>query len=241
MDEQNEGRGHDPVRTRRLSDAIREVKNAVADRSDILGDLREARRARIDLLVQELQPLVDDIPAEDDLFDLAVSSGVEPRFWIDAVSHVHIGRDGRSYCFVRDLRLGREVIAEASNVQEMAEYVTFYVAERMVERERLQMEGTSAFRPSLSLPPKEPDRPADKLARETSAPTPEPEQELPPTAGRVEMTGERHPEKSSGRSGWVTVLLALIVILLGMAVGFVAVALFIAPDLLQTLLRPLGA
>lgn len=237
MDEQHEGPANDPVRTRRLSDAIREVKNAVADRSDILGDLREARQARIDLLVQELQPLIDDIPAEDDLFDLAVSSGVEPRFWVDAVAHVHIGRDGRSYCFVRDMRRGREVIAEASDVREMAEYVTFYVAERMVERERLQEEGISSFRPMPTLPPKEPPSSEHRRGPETAEP-PHPPQEKVEPAKPPEEPARSTEQKKSGRNAWVTILLALIVILLGMAVGFVAIALFIAPDLLRSLLEP---
>ncbi|MCP1199907.1 hypothetical protein [Notoacmeibacter sp. MSK16QG-6] len=240
MDEQNDRPAGDPVRKRRLSDAIREVKNAVADRSDILGDLREARQARIDLLVQELQPLIDDIPAEDDLFDLAVSSGVEPRFWIDAVAHVHIGRDGRSYCFVRDLRRGREVVAEATDVREMAEYVTFYIAERMVERERLQMEGISSIRPMSPNLPRTPERSDDRDKEREVAVSSEPASGSSPPAPADEAV-EPEPEKKASRSIWITILLALIVILLGMAVGFVAIALFVAPDLLRNLLSSISA
>ncbi|RLQ88363.1 hypothetical protein [Notoacmeibacter ruber] len=240
MDDKQDQPDGDPVRTRRLSEAIREVKNAVADRSDILGDLREARQARIDLLVQELESVIDDIPPEDDRFDLAVSSGVEPRFWVDAVAHVHIGRDGRTYCFVRDLRRGREVIAESTDAREMAEYVTFYVAERMVERERLQMEGVSSGRRS-SLPsrewlnPPEEAEAAEKIEKDQTPDTVEETDSDTITAARAKS------EPATVRSGkrrrwWLTALLALIVILLGMVVGFFAIALFIAPELLQNLL-----
>ncbi|RUU60471.1 hypothetical protein EOD07_04000, partial [Mesorhizobium sp. M2C.T.Ca.TU.002.02.1.1] len=79
--------------SRKLSDAIREVKNAFADRDDVVVDMREAHRMRLDLLATELAPVFADVPADMDSFDFAVSSGLQPRLWIDAVSHVAMGRD----------------------------------------------------------------------------------------------------------------------------------------------------
>lgn len=124
----------------RLSDAIREVKNAAADRDDVVVDMREAQRMRLELLAAELQPVFADVPADVENFDFALSSGLQPRLWIDAVSHVAMGRDRRTYRFVRDTRLGRVVMAESVDMKPVAEQVTRYVAERIVERQRL-MEG----------------------------------------------------------------------------------------------------
>lgn len=123
-----------------LSDAIRDVKNALADRDDVVVDMREAHRMRLDLLAAELAPVFAEVPAEIDNFDFAVSSGLQPRLWIDAVSHVAMGRDRRTYRFLKDTRIGRVVLAESTDMKPVVDQVTRYVAERVVERQRL-MEG----------------------------------------------------------------------------------------------------
>lgn len=121
---------------RKLSEIIRDVKNETADRDDVVVELREAQAMRLEMLVQELEPVLAEIPREDDLFDLALSSGQQPRFWIDATSHVTMGRDKRTYRFLRDTRMGRTVLAESSDVKDVAGQVGRYIAERMVERDR---------------------------------------------------------------------------------------------------------
>ena len=126
--------------SRKLSDAIRDVKNAFADRDDVVVDMREAHRMRLELLAAELAPVFADVPADMDNFDFALSSGLQPRLWIDAVSHVSMGRDRRTYRFLRDTRIGRVVLAESTDMKPVADQVTRYVAERIVERERM-MEG----------------------------------------------------------------------------------------------------
>jgi hypothetical protein len=125
---------------RKLSDAIREVRNAAADRDDVVVDMREAQRMRLELLAAELAPVFADVPADNEWFDFAISSGLQPRLWIDAVSHVSMGRDRRTYRFLRDTRLGRVVLAESTDMKPVADQVTRYVAERIVERQRM-MEG----------------------------------------------------------------------------------------------------
>lgn len=127
---------------RKLSDAIREVRNAAADREDVVVDMREAQRMRLELLAAELAPVFAEVPADNEWFDFAISSGLQPRLWVDAVSHVSMGRDRRTYRFLRDTRLGRVVLAESTDMKPIADQVMRYVAERIVERQRL-MEGTS--------------------------------------------------------------------------------------------------
>lgn len=150
----------DPVETagdqnnvRRLSDAIREVKNAMADRDDVVVELREAERARLELLAQELEAVIADAPPEHPAFDFAISSGARPRFWIDAVAYVSMGRDRRTYRFVRDTRMGRVVLAESPEIKPVADMVTRYVAERIVERQR-ELEGPRPLdRDAAAAPP----------------------------------------------------------------------------------------
>lgn len=125
---------------RRLSDAIRDVKNSMADRDDVVVELREAERARLEILAQELGSVIADGQAQHPALEFAISAGAQPRFWIDAVAHVSMGRDKRTYRFVRDTRLGRVVLAESTDAKPVADAVTRYVAERIVERQR-ELEG----------------------------------------------------------------------------------------------------
>ena len=125
----------DPVS--KLSQAIRDVKNASADREDVVVELREASRTRLELLAAELADVIADIPEDNPQFDFAVSSGLQPRLWIDATAHVAMGRDKRAYRFVRDSRVGRVVLAESTEMKPVVEQITRYVAERIVERQRM--------------------------------------------------------------------------------------------------------
>lgn len=122
---------------RNLPQAVRDVKNALADREDVVVDMRDAHRMRLELLATELAPVFSDVPADMDNFDFTVSSGLQPRLWIDAVSHVAMGRDRRTYRFLKDTRIGRVVLAESTDMKPVADQVTRYVAERIVERQRM--------------------------------------------------------------------------------------------------------
>lgn len=95
---------------------------------------------RLELLANELTPIIAEVPDGTDLFDFAISSGLQPRFWIDAIAHVSMGRDKRTFRFLKDTRLGRVVVSESTDLKTVANAVTRYLAERIVERQRL-MEG----------------------------------------------------------------------------------------------------
>lgn len=121
---------------RSLSDALRRVRIAQAERSDVVVELREAERARLDMLAEELKAVFAEVPASDDQFIFSVSPGNQPRLWIDMTSFVALGRDRRTYRFLKDTRLGRTIISETADIDDMADTVTEYVAERIIERER---------------------------------------------------------------------------------------------------------
>lgn len=121
---------------RNLTDAIRRVRTAEAERSDVVVELRDAERARLEMLADELKGVFADVPADDEQFVFAVAPGTPPRLWIDLTSFVVMGRDRRTYRFLKDTRLGRTVIRESANLGDMADTVTNYVAERIIERER---------------------------------------------------------------------------------------------------------
>ncbi|MEK1887829.1 MAG: hypothetical protein AAAB35_09725 [Phyllobacterium sp.] len=133
---------------RTLAEAIRGAQVAAADRGDVIIDMKEADLARIEILAQDLKPVFDEVPADDPQWDFAISKGLQPRLWIDATAHVMMGRDRRTYRFVRDTRLGRIVLAESPDVKPVSEAVTTYIAERIVERQRLMEGERIALRPT---------------------------------------------------------------------------------------------
>ena len=120
----------------RLKDALRRARIDAAERSGVVVDLHDAEVARLELLNEALDPIFAEIPAELDLFDRGISRGENPRLWIDAIAHVGMGRDKRVYRFLQDTRYGRKVLAENVGIPEVAEAVTKYIAQRMIERER---------------------------------------------------------------------------------------------------------
>lgn len=121
---------------RSLKEAIRRVRTAEAERSDVVVELRDAERARLEILAEELKGVFAEVPAEDEQFLFTVATGLPPRLWIDMTSFVVMGRDRRTYRFLKDTRLGRTVIVESADIDDVADAVTTYVAERIIERDR---------------------------------------------------------------------------------------------------------
>ena len=123
-------------KVRSLRNTIRDVRTAETERADVVVELRDAERARLELLAEELRGVFAEVPAEDDQFIFTVAPGTPPRLWIDMTAFVVMGRDRRSYRFLKDTRLGRTVIVESAELADVADTITHYVAERIIERER---------------------------------------------------------------------------------------------------------
>jgi hypothetical protein len=121
---------------RSLRETIRKVRTAEAERSDVVVELRDAERARLELLADELKDVFAEVPEDDEQFIFTVAAGTPPRLWIDMTSFVAMARDRRTYRFLKDTRLGRTVILESTELDKLADTITHYVAERIIERER---------------------------------------------------------------------------------------------------------
>jgi hypothetical protein len=119
-----------------LHEAVRKTRIELAEKSSVVVDLRDAELARLELLNDALDPLFNETPRDIDLFDRGISRGDTPRLWLDAISHVEMARDKRRYRFVQDTRLGRKLLADSNDIDEMVEAITHYVAARIIERER---------------------------------------------------------------------------------------------------------
>src|SRR3989304_3446962 len=134
----------------RLKVAVRDARIEMAERTSVVVDLRDAEVARLEILNEALDPAFAEIPPDVDLFDRGISRGDTPRLWIDAVAHVHMGRDKRVYRFVQDTIYGRRVLAESSEVETIIDAVTKYIARRLVEREKaLAADSRPSVHPAL--------------------------------------------------------------------------------------------
>lgn len=120
-----------------LRQALHDARVEAAERSAVIIELRDAEMARLQLLNEAIEPVFKDIPAQHaEFFDRGVSGGTAPRLWIDAVTHVAMGRDKRTYRLLTDTANGRRVLEESAEVAPMQETITRYVARKLVQREQ---------------------------------------------------------------------------------------------------------
>jgi len=120
----------------RLKSALLRARLDEAERSEVIAELRGAEIARLEMLKDEVAPLIAEIPQGVDVFDVGLVPGDHPRLFIDMIGFVEMGRDRRSYTFVQDTRHGRVILAESERLEPMVEAVTNYVARRLIEREK---------------------------------------------------------------------------------------------------------
>jgi hypothetical protein len=129
----------------RLKQAIHKARLETAERASVVVDLRDAEVARLELLNEALDPVFAEVPSEVELFDRGITRGDTPRLWIDAVTHVAMGRDKRIYRLLQDTRVGRRVLAESHEIDDLVDAITSYVARRLVERSRALAEDPGLF------------------------------------------------------------------------------------------------
>ena len=119
-----------------LTAAIRRARIEGAEQNQAVADLREAEIARLQLLEEEVRPVLDQAPNGIDLFDAGIAYGERPRLFIDMIGFVEMGHDRRTYRFLQDTRHGRVLIAETERIDRVVAAITNYIGRRLVERER---------------------------------------------------------------------------------------------------------
>ncbi|WP_316860335.1 hypothetical protein [uncultured Cohaesibacter sp.] len=121
---------------RSLGRAIREVRIADVEQNSVVVELGDTERARLEILNEALEDVVKEMPDDMEMLTLQIIPGRKPRFWVDITSFVEMARDKRTYRFLKDTKLGRVVLAESQDVDDVADSVTHYLAERIIEREK---------------------------------------------------------------------------------------------------------
>ena len=119
-----------------LSGALRKARLAEAAHFEAILGIKDSKSLRLQVLKDDIAPLVAATPEAAQVFDLALVPGEPPRLWIDLISFVEMEPDYRTYRLQQDNQAGREALFESANRAEMANYLKSYLAHRMIARER---------------------------------------------------------------------------------------------------------
>jgi hypothetical protein len=119
-----------------LASALREARRAEAAHFEAALELRDSKSLRLQLLKDDLLPLVSASPEARELFDLALVPGEPPKLWIDLISFVVMEPDPRSYRFLQHRQDRREILLETADRELMAAAIRRHMAHLLVARER---------------------------------------------------------------------------------------------------------
>lgn len=145
-----EKRVSDTAPSRSLREAILHERIKEAESLNRVAERRSSELARLEILEASLEQIFQDIPQNDDRFELILTPGKPARLWIDMFAHVVMDRAARVYRLIWNSEKGRKILAESEDVAEICERVMDYVAGQIVARER-QLAGLTDFTPSASM------------------------------------------------------------------------------------------
>lgn len=119
-----------------LDDALREARLAEAAHFEAALHVRDSKSLRLQLLKDDLGPVVRCSPEASKLFDLALIPGEPPKLWIDLITFVVMEPDYRTYRLLQDRQDDREVLFESADRAEMTAAIRRHMAHRLIHRER---------------------------------------------------------------------------------------------------------
>lgn len=131
-----------------LNGALRQARLAEAAHFEAVLDIRDAQTLRLQVLKDELAPLISASAEAAAFIDLALVPGDPPRLWVDLISFVIMAPDPRTYRLIQDGPGGRQTLLETSDRPEMIDRIKQHVAHRVIARER-EKTGVAAQAPKV--------------------------------------------------------------------------------------------
>ena len=122
--------------SRDLDEALRQARLKEAAHFEAALDIRDAETLRLQVLKDELAPIVASRREAEDFFDLALVPGDPPRLWLDFITSVVMAPDPRTYRLVQDSQAGRETLFETQDRGEMVGRIRQHMAHRLINRAR---------------------------------------------------------------------------------------------------------
>lgn len=119
-----------------LDEALRQARLKEAAHFEAALDIRDAQTLRLQVLKDDLAPIVASRCEAQEFFDLALVPGDPPRLWLDLITSVVMQPDSRTYRLIEDSPTGREILYEARDRAQMVERIKQHMAHRLVARAR---------------------------------------------------------------------------------------------------------
>jgi hypothetical protein len=123
--------------SRNFDDALGSARVKEAAHFEAALDIRDAQTLRLQVLKDELAPIVASKRDAQDFFALALVPGDPPRLWLDLISSVVMAPNPRTYRLIEDTDRGREILLETTDRAQMLERIREHMAHRTVARARL--------------------------------------------------------------------------------------------------------
>ncbi len=117
--------------------ALRKARVAEAAQLEAAMNIRDARALRLESLRDAVKARLGGNEQAMALFDLIVQPGVKPKLWVDLISSVVMEPDPRHYRLVQDREKNSETIFETAVEAEMVEFLTRYLAHRLISHDKL--------------------------------------------------------------------------------------------------------
>lgn len=131
---------------RSLSDAVRHARRDLVANRTAQDNGPEADLALLDRLYEELEEVFDEARRCGPHFICTLSDAAPPRLWLDVITYVEVDpNSGRLILFQDEGRKSR-IMLESDDVEQMADSITDYLADKVLERE----DQVSDLKPSLS-------------------------------------------------------------------------------------------
>lgn len=131
-----------------LRAALREARLSEAAHHEAVLNLRDSKSIRLQLLKDDLAPVVAATPEAADLFDLALIAGEPPKLWIDLITFVVMEPDHRTYRIIEDRQNGREILFESDDRAQAGERLRQHMAHRIIARQRQASVSTAPAAPA---------------------------------------------------------------------------------------------
>lgn len=119
-----------------LDVSLRKARLEQSAHHEAVAAITDAQTLRLQVLHDELAPVVRSRRESSEFIELALIQGDPPRLWIDLTSYVTMAPDPRTYRLVQDTREGSQALFETRNRAEMLSRVTDFIAHRTIVRQR---------------------------------------------------------------------------------------------------------
>lgn len=131
-----------------LKSALREARAAEAAHRDAARLVRDGDSLRLSVLADDVKQQFATSREAEQVFDISLAAGEEPKLWIDGITSVVMADDHRNYVLREDQPGGLAVLLETPDRAEILKFLKTLLAHRLVMRARQETGQAAPVGPS---------------------------------------------------------------------------------------------